>query len=284
MKRLKPSNTASRIEEVRRAGEDPEQALVPIRCVDDLSNAIERLAAHVTAHAENRLGFVDHDDEAFVASGLHHFEHALEVRHRIFARDVSFDAGRLFLGCAYVLATGEPRHQRAGFADFASLLEPEDFAQHAAEILRCFAARQRLDVFLDSLLHLLIEVARGLIGTTIDQCVLYLGNPAIDDVAERTTRTRAGSKLLHDLAVHIVELVEVKIIVRDDNEARGETLRLCVMQCQARHERLAAAITTAQELEDAFARPSEIKQAPNLSALTLNTNGERFEAPLGNNA
>jgi hypothetical protein len=62
-------------------------------------------------------------------------------------------------------------------------------------------------------LHLLVEVRRVFVGTTVDESVLYLGDPPVDDVAEGAAGARAGPQLLDDLPVHVIELVKVEVVV-----------------------------------------------------------------------
>ena len=111
-----------------------------------------------------------------------------------------------------------------------------------------------------------------------------LGDPAIDDVAERAARARAGAELLDDLAIDVVELVKVEIVVGDDDEARREALRLGVEHREARHEGLAAAVAAAQELEDALASRRELEEPADLGALLLDADGERLQPALGDDA
>ena len=62
--------------------------------------------------------------------------------------------------------------ERTGLGDLARLLQLEDLAEDAPEIFRRLAARERGDVLLDPLLHLLVEVGRSLVGAAVDERTL----------------------------------------------------------------------------------------------------------------
>ena len=126
----------------------------------------------------------------------------------------------------------------------------------------------------------MVEVGRVLVGSAVDEGALHLGDPPINDVVEGPTRTRRGAQFLDHLAVHVIELVEVQIVVRDDHEARRKALRLCIEECKTRHERLAAAVAPTEELEDALSGTRELKQPVDLGPLPLDADRERIEATL----
>ena len=121
-----------------------------------------------------------------------------------------------------------------------------------------------------------------LVGSTVDQGVLDLGDPAVDDVGEGAARAGAGSQLLHHLAVDVVEAVEVQVVVGDDDEAGGEAAGLGVEHRQAGEEGLAATVTAAQELEGALAALRQAELAVDLAALPVDADGEGLETALGN--
>ena len=146
------------VEELRRAGEDPQQARVGARGVGDLADAVQRLVPRVRPHAQDRLGLVDDDEQPLVAGGLHDLEHAAQVVEGIAAADVALDARGLLRRRGDVAAAAQPGDERAGLRDLALLLQLEDGLDDADEVLRRLPAGQRREVLVEALPHLRVEV------------------------------------------------------------------------------------------------------------------------------
>ena len=95
---------------------------------------------------------------------------------------------------------------------------------------------------------------------------------------------RRGAELGQHLAVHVVEPVELEVIVGDDDEAGREPLGLRVEHGEACHEGLPAAVAAAQELDGALAVPREVELPVQFPALLLDADRERVETPLRHEA
>lgn len=281
VERLEPSDTAPRVEEVWGPREEPQEPGEVLGGVDDLPEAVERLASGVLPRAEDGLELVDDDDEALVVGRLHNLEDAAQVRERVLALDVALDLGLLLRARADVAAPREPGHERARVREVSALLQIEDGADDAHHVLGRATAGHRREALLELGLHLGVEVGGVRIRAEVDEVVLDGADPAVHHVAERAARTRAGAELTHDLLVDLVEVVEAEIVVGDDDEAGREPARLRVEDRQARGERLAAAVAAAEALEDALLVAGHVEQTPDLRALSLHADGERVEPSLG---
>ena len=186
MQGFQARNPMARVEELRGAGEQPQHPWVGAGGIGDLADAVERLVTGVRAHAQDRLGFIDHDQQALVASGFDDLQHAAEVVEGIAAADVALDARHLLGGRGDVAAAAEPRDQSSGLRHLALLLEAKDGLDHADEVLWCLTAGEGSKVGLQPLLHLLVEVSCVFVFAGGDQGVFHPSNPAIKDVAEGT--------------------------------------------------------------------------------------------------
>ena len=115
MQGRQPCHAVARIEELRRAGEQPEHPWIGAGRIGDLTDAVERLVAGVRAHAQDRLRLVDHDQQALVARGFDDLQHATEIVEGIAAADVALDASHLLGRGRHVAAAAEPGDERPGF-------------------------------------------------------------------------------------------------------------------------------------------------------------------------
>ena len=75
--------------------------------------------------------------------------------------------------------------------------------------------------------------------------------------------------------------MELEVVVGNDHKAGGEATLLGIKQGQAGHEGLAAAVSTAQELDRALAATGQLQLAMQLTALLLDAHGEGVDATLG---
>jgi hypothetical protein len=202
-------HAARRVEEVGRPREDPQEALVAIGGVEDLADPVERLSPHVLPHAQDGLGLVDDDDEALVARGLHHLEHALQVGHRLAAGDFSLDARRGASRSTTRRWSLPESHETSAAAswDLAGFCFSSKIVR-SARVKSCGAlpAVQRGDLLLHALLHLRIEVGpRRSSAPPAMSAFFHPGDPAVQDVAQRAAGAGAGRQPLDDLAVDVVE-------------------------------------------------------------------------------
>ena len=284
VERLQPRHSALGVEKLRCAGEDPEQAVVAGGFVADLPDAVERLAPHVAAHAQDGLGLVDNDDETPIPRGLHDLEHTLEILHGVAARDVALDAGRLLGAGRHVAAPREPGDERPRLGDLPLLLEREDDSQHPREVLGRTPPGHGGDLLADLLAHEVVEALRVLVRAAVDQLVLDPSDPAVDDVAQGSRGAGHRGETLDHLAVELVELVEAQVVVRDHDEAAGEPSAVRVLGGQPRHEGLAAAVAAPEELEHPLAVGSQVEQPADLLALPLDAHGESIQSTFRHNA
>jgi hypothetical protein len=214
------------VEELGRAREDPEGPLESVGCVDDLPDAVERLSAHVAPHAQNGLGLVDDDDEALVARGLHDLEHAAQVGHRVGALISPLMPASFFVRRWNVLAAREPRHERAASRTLPCCFSSKIVAKHAAEVLRHLAVRCARRCPLRCFLSTFRSKSGASGSLPADRRGLDLGDPAVETSPSAPRGQAPWSPALDDLAVDVVEAVEVQIVVGDDDEARGEVALL----------------------------------------------------------
>jgi hypothetical protein len=176
---------------------------------------------------------------------------------------------------------GEPDSH--GSLHLAFLFQGKDRSQNPRQILRSLALGLGRDLLVHPLGHLAVKARARFVLSASNQAVLDSGDPAVDDVVQRPTRAGAGGQLLHHLPVHVVEFVEMQVVVRNHDEAGGEPSLLGIQHRQSRHEGLAAAIATAQELEHALACRRHIQLAPDFAPLALDAHGKGVQPALGNN-
>ncbi len=281
VERREPRHAPALVEEVGCPREDPEQPGIAAGRVGDLPDPVERLVARVLPHAEDGLGLVDDDQHPQVVGGLHDLEHAAEVVERVAAADVALDLRRLLRRRGHLLAPAEPGDERAGFRHLASLLEVEDGLDDADEVLGRLAPGARHQIVVEPRPHLVVEVGGVLVLARLHQPFFDPADPAVEDVAERTARAGRGAELGQHLAVDVVEAMELEVVVGDDHEARREAPRLRVEDGEPRHERLAAPVAAAEELDRAFAALGHVELAMDLPALRVDPDRERLDAPLG---
>ena len=117
VERREAGDALPRVEELRRAGEDPEHARVGARGVGDLPDPVEGLVPRVRAHPEDGLGLVDDDDQPLVPGGLHDLQDSPQVVEGVAALDVPLDArGPLDRG-GDVAAAAQPGDEGARLRD-----------------------------------------------------------------------------------------------------------------------------------------------------------------------
>jgi hypothetical protein len=85
--------------------------------------------------------------------------------------------------------------------------------------------------------------------------------------------------LAHHRAV-LVQRVDAQVVVRDHHEAGGEAARPGIEQRQAGHERLAAAVAAAQELDGALAAAGQVELPVPLAALLVDAHRKGVDAAL----
>ena len=168
--------------------------------------------------------------------------------------------------------------------DVALLLQLEDGLDDADEVLRRPAARQGREVLVETLCDRGVERGVRVVLPGRDEGLLHPPDPAVEDIAQGPARARRGAELGQHLAVHVVEPVELEVVVGDDDEAGREPLGLCVKDGEAGYEGLPAAVAAAQELDGALAVPREVELSAQLPALLLDTDRERIESPLRHEA
>ena len=98
---------------------------------------------------------------------------------------------------------------------------------------------------IESLTDLVVKVGRIAVSAGGQQPFLNSPNPTVQNVTERAPRARCRAQFHHHLVVHVVEAVKLQVVIGHNDEARGESPRLCVQRGQSGHECLAAAVSAA---------------------------------------
>ena len=236
--------------------------------------------AGVGPHAEDRLGFIDDDHQPSVPSRLDDGEHTSQVVQGIPAADVALDAGHLLRRRGHVAAPAKPGNQGARLGHLSALLQVEDRGDDSHEVLGRLTAGDGRELQVQTLADLVVKVVGVFVGTGCDEGIFDAPYPPVEDVPQGAPGAGVGGQLRDDLAIHVVELVELQIVVRDHDEAGGEVVLLRIEQGEPGHEGLAAAVAAAQELDAALVVADELELTLELAPLALDAYGERVDPAL----
>jgi hypothetical protein len=168
VQRRQAGDAVARVEELRGAGEQPQQPLVGAGGVANLPDAVERLVPRVSPHAQDRLGLVDDDQQALVAGRVDHADDAAQVGHRVAAADVAADVGDPLGARGHVGAARQPREQRGGLGQLAGLLELEDLLDRSHELGRGLVADHRGQLLAELGRDLGVEVGGVRVGAGVN--------------------------------------------------------------------------------------------------------------------
>ena len=189
VQRGQSSHALAGVEELRRAGEDPEQPGVRAGGIGDLANAVQRLVPRVLPHPQDRLGLVDDDDQPGVAGGLDDLQHAAQVVQRVAAADVALDAGqpswptprRCRCRTATRSAPRPPRPRRAASDRRSSARRGRSPAGPCPPVRVARSSSSRCRTRSSKSVGVLVHPGR-------DQLLLDRADPAVQDVAQRPAR------------------------------------------------------------------------------------------------
>jgi len=231
-------------------------------------------------HAQDRLGLVDDDQHALVLRSLGDRQDAAQVRQRVGATDIALEIGASLHRGGDVLATRDPGDERGRVRQLALLLEVEDRLDHANEVGWRLAAGEVGELLAHLLAHLLIEALGIGIAATLDQPVLDLADPAIEDVAQRAAGAALRGQLRHHLAIDLLEAVESQVIVGYHHETGREAACVGLGDREPSDEGLAAAVTAAQKFDPTAALLHQLELTAQLVARFVHAHGECVEPAL----